>query len=108
MRTKLKKILSQLLGVNFLARTFMRLLASGLHSFRAEIRKRLVAWARKAAVWLFVVSLARCALFFGLSALALYLNALLGSSYQGFLIVSGGCVVLLLLLLSVRWPGKNS
>lgn len=69
----------------------------GLYSFRADLRKRLVAWAVKAAIFLLLLGFAQGALFFGLGALALYLNALLDSSYQGFLLVSGVCVALLFL-----------
>jgi uncharacterized RDD family membrane protein YckC len=98
MRIKWTKILFRLLGFELLARELIKLFAKGLHSFKEDIRKRLVAWAIKAAILLLLLGIAQVALLFGLSALALYLNTLLGSSYQGFLLVSGGCMASLLLL----------
>ena len=75
----------------------MKLLVRGVNGFKAEVRKRLIVWAIKLAVLLLLLGLAHCALLFGLGALALYLNNLFGNSYQGFLIVSGGCMAFLLL-----------
>jgi len=98
MRIQWKKILLQLLWFELLAVEPIKLLAKGLYGFKAEMKKRLVAWAIKVAIALLLLALAHCALLFSLGALALYLNTLLGSSYQGFLMVSGGCVALLLLL----------
>lgn len=109
MRIKWIKILFRLLGFELLAKELIKLFALGLHSFKEELRKILVTWAIKLAILLLLLGLAYGALFFGLGALALYLNALLGSSYHGLLLVSGGCVTVLLLcwLLSrVRWPGR--
>jgi hypothetical protein len=97
MRIRWKKILSQLLWFELLAVEPIKLLVKGLHSFRTGVRKKLIAWAVKAAI---LLALAHCALLFFLGALALYLNDLLGSNYQGFFIVSGGCVIVLLLLSS--------
>jgi len=97
MRKKWKNLLFQLIGFELLAPEFIRLFAKGVYNFKADLRKRLVAWAVKAVILLLLLSFAQGALFFGLGALALYLNALLGSSYQGFLFVAGGCVALLLL-----------
>ncbi len=107
MRVKWTKVFLRLLGFELLAKELYKLLAISLHNFKAEIRRRLIAWAIKVVILLLLLALAQGTLLFGLGALALYLNALLGSSCQGFLIVSGGCTVLLLLLwlLSrVRWP----
>ena len=107
---RIKKVLFRLLGFELLAKALIRLLVSGLQSFRAELRKKLVAWAIKGAILLCLVGLLHCAVLFGLGALALYLNTLLDSNYQGFLLVSGGCVALLLLLLllsRVRWPSQD-
>jgi hypothetical protein len=102
MRIKWKKILSQLLWFELLAVEPLKLLAKGLYSFKTGTRKRLVAWGIKIAIVLLLLALAHCALLFGLGALALYLNTLLDSSYQGFLMVSGGCIVLLLLCWILR------
>jgi hypothetical protein len=107
MRIKWTKVFFRLIGFELLAREFVKLLALGLYSFKAEIKKRLIAWAIKVVILLVLLALAQGTLLFGLGALALYFNVLLGSNFQGFLVVSGGCAVLLLLfwLLSrVRWP----
>jgi hypothetical protein len=107
MRIKWKKILPQLLWFELLAVEPIKLLVKGLRSLKTGMIRKLVTWAAKVAI---LLAFAHCALLFFLGALALYLNDLLGSSYQGFLIVSGGCLVLLLLfwqLCRIRWP-KNS
>ena len=104
----IKKILFRLLGVELLAQGLLKLLFRRAHNFRAEFRKQLRLWALKVAILLLIIGLVQLTLLFGLGALALYLNVLLGSSYQGFLWVAGGCVVSLLLLLLLsraRWPG---
>ena len=107
---RIKRILFRLLGFELLTQKLIQLLTSGLHSFRVGLKKQLLAWCIKAAFLFLLAGLIHCALLFGLGALALYLNAVLGSSHQGFLLVAGGCVALLLLLLllsRLRWPGKS-
>jgi hypothetical protein len=108
MHIKWTKLFFRLLGFELLTKEFVKLLALGLYSFTAEIKKRLIVWAIKVVILLVLLALlVQGTLLFGLGALALYFNALLGSNFQGFLVVSGGCAVLLLLLwlLSrVRWP----
>lgn len=71
----------------------------GVYSFRADIKKKLAALAMKATLLLMVIGLLQCALLLGLGALGLYLGTVLGSSYQGFLVVSGGCVGLAFIFL---------
>jgi hypothetical protein len=106
MRIKWKKILSQLLWFELLAVEPIKLLVKGLRGLKTGMIRRLVTWAAKVAM---LLAVAHCALLFFLGALALYLNDLLGSSYQGFLIVSGGCLILFLLfwqLCRIRWPNN--
>jgi hypothetical protein len=106
MRLKWKKILSQLLWFELLAVEPIKLLVKGLRSLKTGVIRKLATWVAKIAI---LLAVAHCALLFCLGALALYLNDLLGSSYQGFLIVSGGCWVLLLLLWQlcrIRWPNN--
>ncbi len=78
-------------------------LARWAHSSRVIRQKNLSTWVVGGMVLAFLVSLMCCALLFGFLALALYLNTVFGSSYLGFLLVSGGCVGLLLLLLLLAW-----
>jgi hypothetical protein len=106
MRIKWKKILSQLLWFELLAVEPIKLLVKGLHSLKTGVMRKLAIWAAKVAI---LLALAHCALLFFLGALALYLNDLLGSNYQGLLIVSGGGLVLFLLfwqLCRIRWPNN--
>lgn len=111
MRTKWMKILFRLLGFELLVGELIGLLTRGLCSFRDEMRRKLTAWAIKVAFVLLLFVLAHCALLFGLVAAALYFNNLLASTYQGFLIISSGCVTLLFLLWwlmhVVHWIGKK-
>ncbi|MEM9416932.1 MAG: hypothetical protein AAF963_01100 [Bacteroidota bacterium] len=104
---RLQKILFRLLGAELLTQGLLKLLFKRAYNFKEEFRKQLRAWALKVAILLLIIGLLQIALLFGLGALALYLNVLLGSSYQGFLWVSGGCVAFLLLLLLVRWLGQD-
>lgn len=97
MRNRWTKILWGLLGFELLSSGLIKQLARGLRGLKIDFRRWLVAWAIKAAILLLLLCLAQGALLFGLGALALYLNSLLNSSYQGLLIVSGGCTALLLL-----------
>lgn len=102
MRIKWTKVFFRLLGFELLAKEIIKQLVRDLCGFKAGMRKRLTAWTIKVVI---LLVLAHGTLLFGLGALALYLNALLDSSYQGLLVVSGGCAVLLLWLLSrIRWP----
>jgi hypothetical protein len=111
MRIKWRKIFFRLLGFELLAVELVRLLTRVMHSFKTEMRRELAAWAIKVAFVLLLLGIVHCALLFGLVAMALYVNGLLNSSYQGFLVVSGGCVTLLLLLWCLRyivyWTGKK-
>ena len=102
---RIKRLLLRLLGFELLAQELVRLIIRGAYHFRTELNKRLAALAFKGTMLLLIVGLMQCALLLGLGGLALYLNSLLESSYEGFLLVSGGCVVLsfLLLLLSRLW-----
>ncbi len=97
MRNKWTKLFFGLLGFELLGSELIKQLAKGLRGLKIDLRRLLVAWVIKAATLLLLLFIAQGALLFGLGALALYLNTLLSSSYQGFLIVSGGCTVLLLL-----------
>jgi hypothetical protein len=97
MQFKWKKLLFRVLGLNSLyeeAGEFM-------FHLKEELRVTLVAWMLKGSLWFFLFVLFNLALIFGLVALALYLNERLYSSYQGFLIVAGGCLGLMLLLLGI-------
>ena len=102
---RIKRLLLRLLGFELLAQELIRVVLRSVYSLKTDLKKKLAALAVRATILLIVIGLLHCALILGLGALALYLNALLGSSYQGFFIVAGGCVGLsmMLLLLSRLW-----
>ncbi|MHA7877389.1 MAG: hypothetical protein ACX93T_00485 [Bacteroidota bacterium] len=102
MRNKWTKLFFGLLGLELLGPELIKQFAKGMYSLKTDLRKWLLAWAIKVALLLLLFSLAQGAFLFGLGALALYINTLLSSSYQGFLIVSGGCMALLLLFWLLR------
>ena len=99
---KLKRILFRFLVLEILAKNFNKLLIRRLQDFQVIIRQWLVELGMKVLILFIFIGLAQFSLLFGLGALALYLNEVFGSSYQGFLAVSGGCVGILLLLLLLR------
>ncbi len=102
---RIKRLLLRLLGFELVTQELIRLVVKSVYSLRADLKKKLAALAIRATILLLVIGLLHGALLLGLGALALYLSALLGSSYQGFLIGGGGCVGLsmILLLLSRLW-----
>ena len=102
---RIKRLLLRLLGFELVTQELMRLVIKSVYSLRADLKKKLAALAIRATILLLVIGLLHSALLLGLGALALYLSTLLGSSYQGFLIVGGSCVGLsmILLLLSRLW-----
>ena len=110
MAIKFKRILFRLLGGELLLKGLAELLSRVLTHFREEIKKTLAIWATKAAFFLLLWTLARCAVLFALVALALYFNTLMSSTYLGFLVVSAGCIAFIffaLLLSQIRWGSKK-
>lgn len=97
MRINLKKLLWGLLGFELLAKESTKLLAKSVYSLRRQFRRRLTVWIIRLVLLLLLVGLIHSAVLLGFVALALYLNTWLESSYQGFLLVAGGCMSLLLL-----------
>ena len=106
MRFSFKKILFQLLGFELFGKELLRIAVRGLQSCQVSIRQRLFTLALKVFVGLLVLGLVYMMFFFGMAALALYLNEMLSSSYLGFLMVAVVCAGLLSLLLlyqAGRW-----
>lgn len=98
MYAKWRNFLSRMLWFELLPMGIVRLFLGGLYRLNTGKKRRMMVWVAKMAVVCLPLMLFHCALLFGLGSFALYLNDLLGSSYQGFLVVSGGCLVLFLLL----------
>lgn len=94
MRVRFRKILLGILGVDLLAKEFVK----SMNRCKRYFRQRMWAWAMRLCILLLLLGLAQGALLFGLVALALYLNGWLESQYLGFLAVSLGCLSLLLFI----------
>jgi len=110
MRFKLRKLLLRLIGFELLLKEMTRLLHRGMDSIKEEVNQKLRALLLQGLLLLLLIGLLGLAFVFGMLALALYLNEVFYSAYQGFLVVAGGCLGLaipLLILIKVRWP-KNS
>jgi hypothetical protein len=97
MGIKWKKLLFKLLGFNYLSQEAGKF----VHHLKEELKANLVHWMLKGSLWVLLFVLFNLAFIFSLVALALYLNEQLYSSYQGFLIVAGGCLGLMLLSLGI-------
>lgn len=111
MRFKLKKVLFRLVGFELLRKEVVKLLHRGIYSIKEEVNKKLMGFVIKGVLLLLLMGLFSLAFVFGMLALALYFNEVLYSSYKGFLIVSAGCIGLLILLLGlskVRWFKNGS
>lgn len=106
MRFKLKKVLLSLIGFEFLLREVLKLLHRSMYGIKEDASKRLLELTIKGMLLLLLMGLFTLAFIFGMLGLAIYFNEVLYSGYKGFLIASGGCTGLLLLLLilsRMRW-----
>ncbi|MEL6539319.1 MAG: hypothetical protein AAFP93_00895 [Bacteroidota bacterium] len=101
MRLRIKDILLRLLGLEFLCTGITGVMLRQVYSLSPNVRATVRGILWKGALVLFIVNLGSMVLFFALLALATYFNEILASSYQGFLIISVGGTLMLLLFL---WP----
>jgi membrane-bound ClpP family serine protease len=97
MQFEWRKLLFRLVGLDFLSQEAGKFISR----LKEELRANLIHWMLKGSLWLFLFLLFNLAFIFGLVALGLYLNEVLYSNYQGFLIVAGICLGLMLLLLGI-------
>ena len=103
MRLKLKKVLLRLLGFKLLLRKILKLLYKRMHSIQEAVNQKLWRFFFKGLALLLLLGLLGLAFVFSMLALALYLNEVCYSTYQGFLLVAGGCIGLLILLSALYW-----
>ena len=105
MRINLRRLLFQVLGLDLIAQELTKLVMKKLDRVKIEVQQKIFSWIFLVFVFM---GLIQAVFLFSLGALALYLNTLWGSSYQGFLWVAGGCTALLLMLLlrQVYWLFK--
>ncbi len=103
------KFLFKAVGVDLLLRHSVRLFHQETNNIKEEIQKKIAKIVLKVILWLSLATLLMIGFVFGLLALAFYLNEILYSSYKGFLLVAGGCIVLdLLVLLVVSLSGTSN
>ncbi len=105
-----KKRLIRLLGLNFLIKLASILLEKKISYCKKEIEQKFIQWVIKRVInitvkifgiFLFVGLLSTTLLFMSLG-LALYLNDLLHSVYQGFLIVGGIYLLLFFIIFTIK------
>lgn len=102
------KFLLRMVGLGLLFKRPLRLFHQEINNIREEFNKRLAKFMLRCILWLNIISLLIIGVVFGLLSLALYLNEIFYSGYKGFLMVSGGCVLLsLLVLLLVNMRGTS-
>lgn len=95
-------MLCKFLGFELLGHELTKLVHKGVQNFKYELRKKLIGLAIKAFGWFLILVLVHITLFSAFIALASYLNEVLESSYQGFLITSGGGAIIILLFVLVK------
>lgn len=98
MKLKVIRLLVKLLSTSFILGELYDFFKKKLVHWKLVAQDKVAALITQIIIALFLVSLLSIAFFFMSLALALYLNTILESFYQGFLIVAG---VYLLLFLSV-------
>jgi len=106
MNFKWKRLLFRLIGLEFLSKEVSKY----MHSITEELALKFKKLMLQSMLWLLMILLFNLALFFSLLALSLYLNELFCSAYQGFFVVAGGCIALMLVLLGIVkffWANKE-
>jgi len=96
------KMILRLFGLELLITQLSKLLLNGMQGLKEEVRKVFITVMIRGLVLLVIVGFTFLSLFFGLLALAFYLNGTLENNYQGLLIVAGGCAVLTLLVILLQ------
>lgn len=97
MRIKWIKLLFRLVGLNFLSHEA----GKWVHHFKEDLKGSLRYWMVRGILGVFMFILVKIAFIFGLVALGFYLNERFYSTYQGFLLVAGGCLGVTILLLVI-------
>lgn len=92
----------RLFGLELLMAQLSKLLLNGMQGVKEEVRKVFITVMIRGLVLLVIVGFTFLSLFFGLLALAFYLNGIFENNYQGLLIVAGGCAVLTLLVILLQ------
>jgi hypothetical protein len=106
MQIKWKKLLFRLVGLNLLSQEASK----WLNQFKEYLKVRTKYLLLRVSLGILIFSLFKVAFIFTLIALSLYLNERFYSTYQGFLLVAGGCVgciMLLLLITKVAFTSKK-
>ena len=105
------RLLFKMIGSELLFKQLVRLFHKEMDTFKEEFNKKISKIIIKGLLWLVIGTLLTIGCLFGLLALALYLNEVFYSGYKGFLMVGGGCILLVLLvvmIVTMRGSGNNT
>lgn len=97
----LLKLLFKVVGTQFLLQQPLRLFHQEVDNIKEGVQKKMAKIVLKIVLWLSIATILMASCVFALVALALYLNEILSSSYKGFLLVAGGCALLVLVVLLI-------
>lgn len=105
---KIIKLLFQEILLGNILSAPLRLLQREIITIKEEFSKKVAEFLLKILWGLFLVILLIVGFFFGLLALAIYLNELWYSTYKGFLVVGTVCVLVSVVALSFFNPRSSS
>ncbi|OJW71790.1 MAG: hypothetical protein BGO68_03265 [Candidatus Amoebophilus sp. 36-38] len=109
MRFSFVKLLFKIIGTELLFKEAIRFFHKEVDTVKEEFSKKISKFIIKGLLWLVIGTLVIIGCLFGLLALALYLNEVFFSGYKGFLMVGGGCIlVVLLVVMIVTMRGSRS
>jgi hypothetical protein len=101
------KFLLKMVGTELVFKEVVRLFHREVDGVKQEVNKKLGKFIVKGLLGLLIVTLLMIGCVFILLALGLYLNETFYSAYKGFLMVGGGCI-LLVLLVALIFTIRNS
>jgi 4-hydroxybenzoate polyprenyltransferase len=90
-----------MVGTELLFKEIIKLFHREVDVVKEEVSKKMGKFLIKGLLGLLLVTLLMIGCVFGLLALALYLNEIFYSPYKGFLVVGGGCILLVILTIIV-------
>ena len=106
MKLKVTRLLFKLLSSNFVMGELINFFKKKWEHWKLVTQEKVAELIAKIIITLLLVSLLSVAFLFMNLALALYLNSILDSFYQGFLVVAGIYLLLFLIVLilkNTRW-----
>ena len=95
---KLVKLVYKAFATSFFLQEITELFKQEMQRIQEEMQKKINSFLLKIALWIFTILLLFLVCAFLLIGLASYINDMLYSSYKGFLVVAGVCLLLSFLL----------